>query len=58
MSIEMEYLPADNDFIRKKIKANFVLLGKRLGGKMKLAAAAIAAIVSGRNQAIGINRDI
>jgi len=41
---EMEYLPADNDFIRKKIKANFVLLGKRLGGKMKLAAAAIAAM--------------
>ena len=39
---EMEYLPADNDFIRKKIKANFVILGKRLGGKMKLAAAAIA----------------
>ena len=41
---EMEYLPADNDFIRKKIKANFVLLGKRLGGKMKLVAAAIAAM--------------
>lgn len=41
---EMEYLPADNDFIRKKIKANFVILGKRLGGKMKLAAAAIAAM--------------
>ena len=41
---EMEYLPADNDFIRKKIKANFVILGKRLGGKMKVAAAAIAAM--------------
>jgi len=41
---EMEYLPAENDFIRKKIKANFVILGKRLGGKMKLAAAAIAAM--------------
>ena len=41
---EMEYLPANNDFIRKKIKANFVILGKRLGGKMKLAAAAIAAM--------------
>ena len=41
---EMEYLPADNDFIRKKIKANFVILGKRLGGKMKLAAAAITAM--------------
>jgi isoleucyl-tRNA synthetase len=39
---EMEYLPADNDFIRKKVKANFVILGKKLGGKMKLAAVAIA----------------
>jgi isoleucyl-tRNA synthetase len=41
---EMEYLPADNDFIRKKIKANFVILGKKLGAKMKAAAAMIAAM--------------
>ena len=41
---EMEYLPADNDFIRKKIKANFVILGKKLGAKMKAAAAVIAAM--------------
>lgn len=41
---QMEYLPADNDFIRKKIKANFVILGKKLGGKMKAAAAVIAAM--------------
>jgi isoleucyl-tRNA synthetase len=41
---QMEYLPADNDFIRKKIKANFVILGKRLGVRMKAAAAAIAAL--------------
>jgi isoleucyl-tRNA synthetase len=40
----MEYLPANNDFIRKKIKANFVLLGKKLGAKMKAAAAAISAL--------------
>ena len=39
---EMEYLPSDNDFIRKKVKANFVALGKKLGGKMKVVAAAIA----------------
>jgi isoleucyl-tRNA synthetase len=41
---QMEYLPADNDFIRKKIKANFVILGKKLGAKMKAAAAAISAL--------------
>lgn len=41
---ELEYLPADNDFIRKKIKANFVLLGKKLGNKMKAVAAVIAGL--------------
>jgi isoleucyl-tRNA synthetase len=41
---EMQYLPADNDFIRKKVKANFVVLGKKLGAKMKSAAAAISAM--------------
>jgi isoleucyl-tRNA synthetase len=41
---QMEYLPADNDFIRKKIKANFVILGKKLGARMKAAAAAISAL--------------
>jgi len=41
---EMEYLPADNDFIKKKVKANFVILGKKLGSKMKAAAAAIGAM--------------
>ncbi|MEO0001413.1 MAG: hypothetical protein RL766_1459, partial [Bacteroidota bacterium] len=35
---EMQYLPADNDFIRKRIKANFVILGKKLGSRMKAAA--------------------
>lgn len=35
---EIEILQADNDFIRKKAKANFKTLGKRLGGKMKFAA--------------------
>jgi isoleucyl-tRNA synthetase len=32
---EIEYLSGDNDFIRKRVKPNFVLLGKKLGGRMK-----------------------
>jgi isoleucyl-tRNA synthetase len=32
---EIEYLDADNTFIRKKIKPNFVALGKKLGPRMK-----------------------
>ncbi len=38
---EVEILPADNNFIKKKAKANFKTLGKKLGAKMKWAAAAI-----------------
>jgi isoleucyl-tRNA synthetase len=36
---EIEYLNADNTFISKKIKPNFVALGKKLGSKMKAVAA-------------------
>ena len=32
---EIEYLDAENTFIRKKIKPNFVALGKKLGPRMK-----------------------
>jgi isoleucyl-tRNA synthetase len=32
---EIEYLDPDNSFINKKIKPNFVALGKKLGPKMK-----------------------
>ncbi len=39
---EIEILPSDNTFIRKKAKANFKTLGKRLGPKMKWAADLIA----------------
>jgi isoleucyl-tRNA synthetase len=39
---EIEYLNPDNSFIKKKIKANFVALGKKLGSKMKTVAAALA----------------
>ena len=35
---EVDLLGAENDFIRKKAKANFKTLGKRLGAKMKWAA--------------------
>ena len=35
---EIEILSADNDFIRKKAKANFKTLGRKLGPKMKWVA--------------------
>lgn len=38
---EIEILDTQNDFIRKKAKANFKTLGKRLGAKMKWAATEI-----------------
>ena len=38
---EIEILDSDNDFIRKKAKANFKTLGKKLGAKMKWAASEI-----------------
>jgi len=38
---QIEMLSADNTFIKKKAKANFKTLGKRLGPKMKWAADAI-----------------
>jgi len=39
---EIEYLDPDNTFIRKKIKPNFVALGKKLGAKMKMVSTALA----------------
>ncbi|MBI5372404.1 MAG: isoleucine--tRNA ligase [Sphingobacteriales bacterium] len=39
---EIEYLDPDNTFIRKKIKPNFVALGKKLGPKMKAVSTALA----------------
>ena len=38
---EIEILAVNNDFIRKKAKANFKTLGKKLGAKMKWAAGEI-----------------
>jgi isoleucyl-tRNA synthetase len=41
---EIQYLSeADAGFIKKKIKPNYTLLGKKLGGKMKSVAAALSA---------------
>ena len=39
---DLEYLSGDNGFISKKIKPNYVALGKKLGPKMKAVAAALA----------------
>ncbi len=39
---EIEYLTADNTFIKKKIKPNFIALGKKLGAKMKAVSSALA----------------
>jgi len=39
---EIEYLDADNTFISKKIKPNFVALGKKLGSKMKAVTSALS----------------
>jgi isoleucyl-tRNA synthetase len=39
---ELEYLNPDNTFISKKIKPNFVALGKKLGAKMKAVSNALA----------------
>jgi isoleucyl-tRNA synthetase len=40
---DIEYLSADNTFISKKIKPNFVALGKKMGPKMKAVSSALAA---------------
>ena len=43
---EIEILAADNNFIRKKAKANFKTLGKKLGSKMKWAAEQIGSFTN------------
>jgi len=39
---EVEYITGDNGFISKKIKPNFVALGKKLGPRMKAVSTALA----------------
>lgn len=41
---QVEYIGSDNTFIKKKIKPNFQVLGKKLGGKMKAVAAALGSL--------------
>jgi isoleucyl-tRNA synthetase len=38
---ELQYLTEDSGFIKKKIKPNYIALGKKLGAKMKAVAAAL-----------------
>lgn len=40
---EVQYLSASDGFIKKKIKPNFVVLGKKLGSKMKSVSTALGA---------------
>ena len=40
---ELQYLTATDGFIKKKIKPNFIALGKKLGAKMKSVSAALGA---------------
>jgi isoleucyl-tRNA synthetase len=39
---EIEYISGDNDFIRKRVKPNFVILGKKLGARMKAVSGLLA----------------
>lgn len=41
---ELDFLDMDNQFIRKKIKPDFKVLGKKVGAKMKAVATAIASL--------------
>ncbi|MBW7890937.1 MAG: isoleucine--tRNA ligase [Chitinophagaceae bacterium] len=52
---QIEYLSENNGFIRKKIKPNYVALGKKLGAKMKAVSAAIAAFTQEDIQSIEAN---
>lgn len=40
---EVQYLTTENSFIKKKIKPNFVALGKKLGSRMKSVSNALSA---------------
>lgn len=41
---EIQYITETNGFIKKKIKPNFAVLGKRVGAKMKAVSAVLAAM--------------
>ena len=46
---EIEYLTETEGFINKKIKPNFIALGKKLGPKMKAVSAALGKVFSKRH---------
>ena len=48
---ELEYLSGSSEYIRKRVKPNFVLLGKRLGAGMKEAAKQLGAMDQDRIRA-------
>lgn len=52
---EIEFIDAENNLIKKKIKANFKTLGSRLGAKMKQAATEIAAFTPQQIRALEQN---
>ncbi len=52
---EIDYISGDNGFISKKIKPNFVALGKKLGAKMKLVSNALASFT--QEDILTIERD-
>jgi isoleucyl-tRNA synthetase len=41
---EIQYISGENDFIRKKVRPNFVLLGKKMGSKMKQVSSMITTL--------------
>ena len=49
---ELQYLGGDNDFIRKRVKPNFVVLGKKLGPLMKQAGTALGALTQEQIRAL------
>lgn len=54
----IEYLAANDGFIKKKVKPDFKVLGKRLGGKMKAGAAAINAMTQEQISILEQNKSI
>jgi isoleucyl-tRNA synthetase len=52
---EIQYIKGDEGFIKKKIKPNFVALGKKLGPKMKAVSTALAGF--GQEQIAQLEKD-
>jgi isoleucyl-tRNA synthetase len=55
---EIEYLSGDNDFIRKRVKPNFVILGKKLGAKMKAVSALLGQLSQETIRSLEVNGQI